>query len=367
MPYDAHDTPVLQFDSESRLHVICSAHRSRPTYLRSEKGEDISSLRERKEELPEEMSDASYPCLVRLAGSGKLWLIYRLGSPHRSQWRATAWDAEAGKWGERPHTIITGISGGAWPAGPYLNQPIMFADDRVGFVTCWRSTAVQGGSRDPMNIGLDYFEYCDDFTMARTGAGIVLSMPISSSNSERVIAVPWGADLVNQTGACALDNQTPCFVGTWREPGAVRQIHFCWRVSDGSWKHRPVTSIENDSFLVGQGTLPMPFSRPVVVPCAKKRAIVLYRTSNNGGQLLAQPLSPPHYDPRHHQARVLVDGALDQYEPVVERLGVITSGWLHVFVQAAQQQVGGDLMDIHASAPASLQSWRVERFFSGVA
>ncbi|MBL9052454.1 MAG: BNR-4 repeat-containing protein [Tabrizicola sp.] len=361
-PFDAHDTPVVQSDNAGRIMVMASAHRSRPIWLMSEPRAGIQGLVDATDKLPDEMDDATYPSLLRLSDSGSLRLIYRFGGPARSQWRLSNWDSDTGTWGPA-RSLLSGISKDTWPSGPYPCPPIPLPGDRFGVAYCWRSRYVEHGTDKPMNIGIDYVDCAGDLSSVRTSGGISLSIPVSPSNSERVIAVPWGAELRNQSGACAIDGQMPCFVGSWRAPGQKMQLHFCWLEPSGNWRTVTLTAFAEESLLDGPGTLPTLVSRPVVVPAGQGRVVVLYRNSKAGGQLVAQRLRAPNFDPQDFRPLVLIDGGLDQYEPVVERLSSAASGWLHAYVQRCAQHFGGDKSKHRESAPARLCSWSLERMF----
>lgn len=361
-PFDAHDTPVVQSDTAGRIMIMASAHRSRPVWLLSPPRAGIEGLVDVTDRLPEEMDGASYPSLLRLSDSGSLRLIYRLGVPARSQWRLSDWDADSGSWGPA-RSLLSGMATGIWPAGPYLCPPIPLPGDRFGIAYCWRSTCVGRGKEKPMNIGMDYVECSGDLSLVQTTSGISLSIPVSPSNTERVIAIPWGAELMNQTGACAIDGQVPCFVNSWRKPGHKTQLRFCWLGEAMDWRTVTLTAFTEDTTLDARGTLPTFVSRPVVVPAGQGRVVVLFRNSEAGGQLIAQRLRAPNFDPQEFRPLVLVGGGLDQYEPVAERLSSAGSGWLHVYVQRCAQPLGGDMSEHRDSALAQLSSWSFERLF----
>jgi BNR repeat-containing family member len=362
-PHDAHDTPVVQSDPAGRIMVMASAHRSRPVWLRSEPRAGIDGLVDVTDELPDELDGASYPSLLRLSDSGSLRLIYRLGVPDRSQWRVSDWNADSATWGPA-RSLLSGMANGIWPAGPYICQPVPLPGDRFGIAYCWRSTSVERGKVKPMNIGMDFIDCAGDLSSVRTTGGVQLFIPVSPSNTERVIAIPWGAELLNQTGACAVDGQVPCFVGSWREPGQKTQVRFCWPGKARAWRTVTLTDFTEDTSLDAAGTLPMLVSRPVVVPAGQGRVVVLFRNAKAGGQLIAQRLKAPDFDPQEFRPLVLIAGGLDQYEPVAERLSSVESGWLNVYVQRCAQPIGGDQSVHRDTAEARLCSWSFERLFN---
>ena len=141
------------------------------------------------------------------------------------------------------------------------------------------------------------------------------------------------------------------------------QIHFCWRAETDGWRCVPMTNLAQDSTLSGAGTLPTFVSRPLVVAAGGGRVLVLYRTSEAGGRLIVQRLRAPDFNPAKFPPLVLIDGGLDQYEPVAERLSAAQSGWLNVFVQRCAQHLGGDQEEHRASAAARLCSWKIDRLF----
>lgn len=363
LPKDAHDTACIQQDKSGRLHVLGGAHCNFPLYYRSSSPLSPLEFTVCSGELPDEMKDASYPSLLKLKHDESLWLMYRLGKPHRSQWRVLKWNNKDSRWSDTPRTLLSGMFSGGWGAGPYVNQPILFSDGRVGLSFCWRSQAVEGGKRNPLNIGIDYVECHKAFSEIRTGNGIELSFPVFASNSERIVPVPWGADLSNQNGACLLTDETPAFVANFRNFGEKRQLWFFWKRSDNSWGSRRVTSFEYDEVMTGKGTLPSLVSRAVVVPVSGERVVILYRDNASQGRLLAKPLSGPDYRTDKHPIVCLIPGGLDQYEPTVERLESSSTGKLVVYIQPVEQDLGGDNKLVLKTSTATLQVWNLEAFF----
>jgi len=363
-PIDAHDTPSLQLDPEGRLHVLCGAHVSLPTYLRSAPGGAPETLQNCTSELPQDMAQLTYPSLLSCGSRRDLFLLYRIGHPDCSDWSVRRWISNnPGQWSDETTPIIRGRAATSWPAGPYLNQPIAFEDGSVGLAYVWRSSAVGGGKEDPRNIGLDFLLADDGFLRLTTGTGIELARPAAPANTERVLAIPWGADLANQCGACALEDRFAAVVTCWRPPGGRRQIHFCWQDQTRAWRSRAITDFKRDFHMRGTGTLPSPHSRPIVIPVSGHRALVVYRDAVNGGRLVAKPMSGPNFAASNHPRVVLIAGGLSQYEPVAERLQSHRSGFLHLFIQRAEQKLGGDEVEHRVSEPASLQSWHIEGLF----
>lgn len=356
MPHDAHDTPSLNLDSTGRLHVFSSAHVSRPTYLRSEPGADLDTIKDCSGELPDCLDAISYPSLVQAPGQTDLLLLYRAGFPANSSWNILR-SAAGSPWSETPECIVQGRLGPGATIGPYLNLPLLFDDGRIGLAVVWRSTAVEGGRANPLNRGIYYAELNPGARSMHSAAGLALPLPLSPLLAECAWPVGWGADLTNQAGACLEGGKRPVLVSAWRSSTGRRQIHLLRQDSGGGWFSRAVASFSGDFRLTGNGTLATPESRPVVVPIGDRAIAVIYRTSRNDGQLVAHVQPCASRNPTAGHKVVLIDGGLDQYEPVAERIQSGNDGRLRMYVQRTAQRNNGDKPEKPVAAEARLMIW----------
>lgn len=355
LPHDAHDTPACNLDAAGRLHVFSSAHVSRPTYLRSGPGADLATLENCSAELPACLDKISYPSLVQPHGQDELLLLYREGLPADSAWNILRWTKSS--WSDVPECIVTGRFGPGAVIGPYLNLPILFGDGRIGLAIVWRSQAVEGGRENPCNRGIDYAELAPGAEILRSATGLAMPLPLTPLTAECAWPVTWGVDLINQAGTCVEAGERPVIVSTWRGSGGRQKIYLLRHAPDGGWSSYPVASFQGDFRLAGKGTLATPQSRPVVAPIADKAIAVIYRTSQNGGRLMAHIQPCSSLKPAAGRKVVLIEGGLDQYEPVAERFQSGRDGKLRMYIQSTAQRNNGDRPEDFAAAEASLMIW----------
>lgn len=356
LPHDAHDTPACNLDSSGRLHVFSSAHVSRPTYLRGEPGGDLADLQDCSSELPACLDKISYPSLVQAPGQGDLLLIYREGLPANSAWNVVR--CSLGRsWSNEPLCVVQGRLGAGTSIGPYINLPIIFGDGRIGLAIVWRSDAVEGGREGPVNRGIDYVELASGARGLRSAEGLAIPLPLTPLTAECAWPVAWGVDLINQSGACVEAGERPVIAAAWRGPHGKRTLHLLRHHSDGSWYSQRVASFAGDFRLAGNGTLPTPQSRPVVVPVRDAAIAVIYRTSCNGGRLMAHIQPCASREAACGRKVVLIDGGLDQYEPVAERFQSRHDGKLRMYIQKAAQRNSGDRPESLEAAASSFMMW----------
>lgn len=359
LPHDAHLGPTLGLDRRGRLHLFGGGHGTAPAYFRMARPGRLASLEDRSDELAALLPDVSYPMPLLAGSDPAFWLLARAGSAHRGTLLALRWDEAAG-WQDPPRVLLEGRTAQP-PRGPYINAPLRFPDGRVAFALLWRSPP--DAQERIFNSGFDYLESADGFASLRDARGRPLPLPLGPESGAGVLAVPPAAEPMNQAGACVLDSGWPVFASLWRAEGEARQIHLAWSDGSGDWPSRCMTDFVTDSALSGQGTLPQPHSRPALVPFRGGRLLLLYRSRDAGGGLLAQPLAAPNFDPDAFVPQLLAGQDLGFYEPVADRDAGLSEGRLKLYLQRCDQTLGGDEREHWADAPAHLAIWDEEALF----
>ena len=323
-PTDAHFSPSMGVDPDGHIHILAGAHVTRPIYLKSRTA-DIESM-EQLEPTFGANKEITYPMFVN-DDLGDLYLIYRIGRPARSAWRVKRWD---GGWVEGSFPIVSGILSESWPAGPYLNTPVSDVGHGIGLFVVWRTESIPHSKQQVMNIGIDYFETDLASRSTTTWNGVQQSVPITPPIAERVIAIPWGAQLGNQSGATRLPDGRPVGTFHWQEDGRTT-INIVLPVA-GKWVSRRVDDFASSMELEGKGTLSTPHSRPVCAAFADGTLVVVVRSTEAGG-LIGYVLSGPDYEATSCRKVILSDENFGDYEPVIDNERALKNNILSLYIQ----------------------------------
>jgi hypothetical protein len=177
--------------------------------------------------------------------------------------------------------------------------------------------------------------------------------------AERVIAVPLGANLINQAAAAIRSDGTPMVLSYWDDECGIPQYKLGWR-EGSSWNVSVVSDFTERFQLDGPGTLPLPHSRPELLIDSTGTAHVIFRSQERGGRLIMTSLRPPDYSLEKARHRILIDEDLGFYEPVVDR-----QAWEHgalvLYVQWCAQEANADQASVLAEAEARVVTWQAER------
>ncbi|WPB84741.1 BNR-4 repeat-containing protein [Sediminicoccus rosea] len=355
---DAHYSPSLVIDTRNRIHVAGGAHVSPPFYGRSEAG-DLASFRlvEDPALLGEERT--SYPSFLTAAG-GALFLLYRRGHPGRSVWCCRGWDEARQAWSDESVPILSGAGTATMHSGPYINTPLREHAGRFGLFHVWRSGKLPHTGSHVRNIGMDFCEVDLLDRQAFTHRGLQLQMPVTPFVTERVVAIPWDADLSNQAGATRLPDGRPFGVASHAEPGGRSQVHIFWPDQGGRWHSHPITRFTSSRRLVGGGTLYLPHSRPACAALPDGSVLVVFRTAEAGNALVAKRLLPPLFLAETAEDHLLWPDDLGFYEPVLDIGLAEATGRICAYVQACGQTRDNQTMAERAAAPAFLVEWRLD-------
>ncbi len=357
LPHDAHYSLTLGIDNDGCIHVAGGAHVGRPLYLRVEEIENTLKLYTDGAGPFASDDRLSYPSFV-MDGRGGLFFMARHGVPARSSWRVTQYDHIGGAWNEQSFPLISGICQNAWPAGPYLSTAVGPRDGRIGFFIVWRSESLVGAQSRVSNIGIDYLEADLASRTYTTHDGIKLFVPVTPAISERVIAIPWRRDLCNQSGATRLPDGRPFGVASWAATIGSRQIHAFWPGKTGAWRNRQVSRFVNSVEMHGKGTLYLAHSRPVCTALPDGRVVIIYRSGDLGGRLLADVLEPPHYITHPDRRWIIWDDDLGYYEPVIDTSITESTGVVSLYIQNCGRAEDNTAPPISVSSMAYVAEWK---------
>jgi hypothetical protein len=349
-PYDAHQCISMGIDPTGRIHLAFGAH-AEPLLVTQSR---TSRLADGFDPPRERFDRATYPMFVTLA-DGTLAFLYRLGRHNAGSIMVEHLDAGGAGWVPRPGPLLSGLEGPS-TSGPYLNTPVVADDGSIYLFVVWRLDTRDRPRFGIVNSGIDCVASRDGLRSLATIGGMPLPETVTPADAERVVAVPLDANLINQASAALLGKASPAFLTYWAGSDGIPQYRFGWRAQDG-WRAVPASRFKTTFDLRGSGTLPLPHSRPELLVCRDKRAIVLWRSAECANRLMASILHPPRYSLAWASHQVLVDEDLGFYEPIVDRSAWRARQELTLYVQHCQQGRGRDRRRDIAAAPARLMSW----------
>jgi len=355
-PFDAHVAISLGLDADNHLHIAYGAHDSPMQVARTRASGLAEGFREPVQLAGDFAATTTYPMFLSWPPSGDLILLFRDGRAASGDIRAMRFDRATGTWRNNPAALISGRVGNGWPAGPYLNTPVIGPLGEIVLFLVWRLDPLASSAGAVNNSGIDCLISRDGLHHLATTRGVGLALPVTPTTAERVIAVPLGANLINQAAAAVRRDGTPVVVTYWDDESNVPQYRLGWR-EGSSWRVSTVSRFTTRFRLDGPGTLPLPHSRPELLLDNDGTAHVIFRSREFDGRLVMTSLAPPDYTFADAHHRILVDEDLGFYEPVVDRLGW-AEGELALYVQWCDQENGGDTMTNVAEAEARVITWK---------
>lgn len=349
-PRDAHQAISLGLDAAGRIHLAFGAHASRLLSTRSRTASIADGF------LPVAAHEGAHTYPMFLSLGRRLVRLHREGRHDAGALYASRPSRDGAGWTRDALPLLSGL-GHPWSCGPYLNTPVVDRGGRVHLFVVWRlpDGATSGGAA--LNAGIDALVGHEGLTKLRTHAGLDLSLPVTPATSERIVAVPLGASLMNQATATLMPDGTAAFATSWDPGDGIPQYHLGWRDRQG-WRTAVISAFETRFRLEGGGTLPLPHSRPEIVAHADRRITLLYRSAESGNRLVASQLRPPDYDLRTARTQVLVDQDLGFYEPVLDRAAWRTRRELVLYVQKCEQGRGQDGTGAAVAEPARLHLFK---------
>ena len=164
-------------------------------------------------------------------------------------------------------------------SNPYEQRVIV--DDAGVLHLCWGYRS-NGDSADT-NFGLFYAKSTDKgatFTNALGGSSYAL--PLSATNSEKIVDAPAGSGYCNQNGACHdLNNRYHTVIWQYDKRGATQIMHIWF---DGALWQKELVSDFNFSLSLTPATLDGLISRPLIFCTNIGRIYALYHTTQMGRQ-----------------------------------------------------------------------------------
>jgi len=345
-PFDAHQAISLGVDGQCRLHVAYGAHNSHIMTFRS-KSSTLSDGFDDQECLSGDYfrrasSDATlgltYPMFIPTDDA--LILLARRGPHYDGEIVVGRFSCQSDEWIADPAPLISG-RGLEWTAGPYVNSPVLMNGEITLFYV-WRLDPKSTGLGEMANVGVDCIKSTSALRRVFTTNGTELRLPVTPVNSDRLVALGVGRQLMNQCGASFAPTLGPVAVTYWSDQLDVPQFRLVWTGPRRGGSSSQITKFKTKFTLSGRGTLPLPHSRPQILFDESAYAYVFFRSIEVGNRLCVDRLSPPNYTPESARRQVIVDEDLGYYEPVIGKDLWHSEGRVAIFVQRCEQYYGSD-------------------------
>lgn len=335
---DAHNSISLGIDRRDCLHLSYDHHAGPLRYRRALEPFAIDAWTEELPMTGEHESVVTYPSFLVSPGHRRLLLLYRSGVHDRGEARLKSYEERSCAWTDFPKPILSGAQQSPWTSNAYWNHPAVGDDGQLHLSFVWRTQSTPGEGRIN-NIDVDYAWSPDWGRNWLSSRGRPFRLPITQVNSETILPVSPGSNLINQS-SMALDPQgRPHIVFYADDPDGAPQYQHLW--FDGrEWRRGYVSKRKKPFVLAGGGTLQIPISRPEIVIDDSGSAYVIYRGDLTRNRMVARRLDPPHYNPAKGRTIVLWDEPLGFAEPIIDRLRWRNERVLSMLIQKNDQPPG---------------------------
>lgn len=332
---DAHNSISLGIDREYRLH-ICYDHHS--TQLRYRRAESPHSVVDWSDEVPmtgNNESKVTYPTFILPDRDSPLLIIYRSGSAENGAILVKSFDENKDEWEDYPEEVLTGQNLKPWTSNAYLNHPAIDSKGRIHLSYVWRTHSL-GKERLVNNLNIGYGRSDDRGSSWKTSMGHEYRLPITPVNSETVLAIAPGSNLINQCGMTVDNNDRPHIVFYSNDQDGIPQYRYLW--FDGKkWCHRYLSSRANAFTLKGGGTLQIPISRPEIVIDDDGNSFVIFRADFTADRLSMYVLRAPDYESCEIDLVTLWEESVGFAEPVIDRARWKNEKVLSILIQHNDQ------------------------------
>lgn len=272
--WDSHNYIALAFDRAGHLHVAANMHCSPLRYWRSEKPEDVSTLKPVHRMTGHE-SGCTYPQFFH-DKTGRLLFMFRIGGSGSGRRYVNVYDEKARTWTRLiSKPLLSGLEGGA-----SMNAyPIGLRADRNGLfhiAWVWRDNPDCSTNHDLC------YARSEDFKTWTSSSGKKLELPITLKTAEIVAPVPARAGLANFGGGLAFDQKDrPTITYTRFDRNGHNQIYAA-RLEEKGWQTYQLTDWKHRWNFRGGGCIRSEISWSALRPAGAKFLALNYRHPKAG-------------------------------------------------------------------------------------
>jgi hypothetical protein len=358
--FDAHNAISIGIDGLNYLHISYGQHSNSLLYRRSLEPLSIEAWTDEIPMTSQREEYVTYPTFLMPSveehgySEPSLFFLYRNGRSGDGDLCLKEYSASKQTWSDREPCILAGSGLEPWTSSPYWNQPTFDNNGRLHLSFTWRTHSI-GEEGILNNINIDY-AVSDDLGLSwSTSNGNALLLPITPVNSETVLAVSPGANLINQTGSDVDSHGNLHVVFYSDDEGGIPQYQHLW--FDGrQWRQSFISNRLMGFDLTGGGTLQIPMSRPEIV-IDEDTVYVIYRGDLTGNRIVVQRLLPPDYESRN-DIRILWNDETSYAEPVIDRERWNNERILSMLIQKNHQPDHDEAIIQHPE-PVFIVDWEI--------
>jgi len=323
---DAHNVISIMVDGQGYLHMAWNHHNNPLHYVRSLAPGSLEVSKEMSMTGKAE-SKVSYPEFYRMA-DGSLLFFYRDGGSGNGNLVINKYDIKTGQWTQ----IQTNLIDGEGQRNAYW-QACIDKSGTIHISWVWRESPDVASNHD-----LCYARSKDGGLTWQKSTGENYSLPIKAATAERAVAIPQGAELINQTSMFADAAGHPFIATYWRDSDTtVPQYHVVFK-NGNAWQTENVGFRKKAFSLSGAGTKRIPISRPQIVAWETKNklsAAIIFRDEERGNKVSAAVSN----NLQKGQWKIVDLNAEDvgSWEPTYDTELWKEKRLLHLFVQRTEQ------------------------------
>jgi hypothetical protein len=355
---DAHNSISMGIDQDGYLHLSYGHHNSQLRYRRSLNPLSIASWTNEIQMTGANEDSVTYPTFIsipNISTQDEFLFLYRDGQSGGGAACLKIFLPEQQMWQDIDPCILDGSGHEPWSSSPYWNHPAVDGNGRLHLSFTWRTHSI---SEDNLvnNLDVDYAMSQDSGRSWETSKGIKLLTPITQVNSETILAIGPGSNLINQTSSAVDSNNYLHVVYYADDLFGIPQYQHLW--FDGTrWKNDILSERTHDFELAGGGTLQIPISRPDILIDSSDVVYVIYRGDLTDQRMAAQRLLPPNYEPRD-DVRILWPEELGYAEPIIDRTRWQAENILSMIIQK-NYQPPHDEVQTSPPEPVYLVDWHL--------
>ena len=357
---DAHNSISLGVDRENFLHICYEQHGTVLRYRRSKSKLDIANWTSELHMSGSNEDKITYPTFILPKAGLPLLILFRDGYWKRGKAYLKYFDEILGIWADFPTPILSGADNAPWTSNAYWNNPIIDNSGVLHLSFCWRADYVDK-SKTLNNINIDYTRSYNGGYDWTTSKNRKIILPITQVNSETVLAVPPGSNLMNQNSMAVDSFGNPHIAFYSNDKFGLPQYKHLW--FDGlEWHCRVVSDSKLNFSLSGAGTLKLPFSRPDIILDDKDNVYLIYRSSNTNNKFVITKLNAPGYDVHQSSTEILLDYDVAHAEPIIDKVRWAEHKILSLFIQKNLQPDGDVTTNEHVEKMHIVDFMILEKF-----
>lgn len=275
---DAHKSISIMIDGDGFLHLAWDQHNNNLNYAKSVAPGTLT-MGSKEQMIGREEGKVSYPEFYKM-GNGNVLFFYRDGGSGNGNLMINCYDINSKTWKRLQSNLISGEG----KRNAYT-QTTVDANGVIHLTWVWRESPDVASNHD-----LCYAKSIDGGITWIKSTGEKYQLPIKYDDSEYVVKIPQGSELINQTSMTTDGNGNP-FIATYWRPAeeTVPQYHIVYNMN-GTWQIRNLKFRTSAFSLSGGGTKKIPISRPQLIVWKGRKSFdvaLIFRDLERGNKVSA--------------------------------------------------------------------------------